>query len=215
MTELTTTIYLGLSDEALAVRIARHDERALDEFYRRVRAAAQAVAFAVLHDAALAEDAVQEALLAAWLSAWRFRPDRGAARSWFLTIVHRRAVDLVRARGPATVMVPDAPDRSCEDRIAAVTDREPVRHALRALPRDMRAPVALAFYADFTQAETAVRLAQPIGTVKSRTFRALARLRKALDPPGWEPIAGSIANAGCKQGQEGVDGCSSSEGARP
>src|SRR5881275_668561 len=85
-----------LSDEALVALVARSDETALAELYDRFGRVAYGLARRILRDDSLAEDAVQEAFLAAWRSADRFMPERAKASTWLLTLVHRRAVDLVR-----------------------------------------------------------------------------------------------------------------------
>src|SRR5246127_4516412 len=85
-----------LSDEAVVALAARSDEIAFAELYDRYGRVAYGLALRVLRDEALAEDAVQDAFLAIWRGATRFLPDRGKASTWILTLVHRRAVDLVR-----------------------------------------------------------------------------------------------------------------------
>src|SRR5437762_991541 len=92
-----------LSDEAVIALIARADEQALAELYRRFGRLAYGLAFRILRDDALAQDAVQEAFLGVWRAAGRFTAERAKPSTWLLTLVHRRAVDLVRraARRPA------------------------------------------------------------------------------------------------------------------
>src|ERR687885_1587461 len=85
-----------LSDEALVALVARSDDTALAELYDRFGRAAYGLALRVLRDAALAQDAVQEAFLTAWRTAPGFDPQRASASTWLLTLVHRRAVDVVR-----------------------------------------------------------------------------------------------------------------------
>ena len=85
-----------LSDEALVALVARGDDTALAELYDRVGRVAYGLAYRVLRDDRLAEDAVQEAFLAVWRTAARFTAERAKASTWILTLVHRRAVDLVR-----------------------------------------------------------------------------------------------------------------------
>src|SRR3954449_7818363 len=84
-----------LSDEAVVALAARSDETALAELYDRFGRVAYGLAYRVLRDSALAEDAVQEAFLDVWRGANRFVPERARAASWILTFVHRRAVDVV------------------------------------------------------------------------------------------------------------------------
>src|SRR6187455_2466173 len=85
-----------LSDEALVALVARSDESALAELYDRIGGTAYGLAYRMLRDEALAEDAVQEAFLGLWRGAGSFIPERAKASTWILTLVHRRAVDLVR-----------------------------------------------------------------------------------------------------------------------
>src|SRR5919201_6052189 len=85
-----------LSDEALLALIARADDEALAELYRRFGRIAYGLAFRILRDDALAQDAVQEAFLGVWRAADRFIAERAKPSTWLLTLVHRRAVDLVR-----------------------------------------------------------------------------------------------------------------------
>src|SRR5216110_3850690 len=88
--------FAHLSDEAVVAMLARSDETALAELYDRFGRVAYGLARRILRDDSLAEDAVQEGFLAAWRSASRFVPERAKASTWLLTLVHRRAVDLVR-----------------------------------------------------------------------------------------------------------------------
>ena len=86
----------NLSDEALLSLVARSDEEALAELYDRFGRPAYALAVRILRDTGLAQDAVQDAFLAAWRTAAGFDPRRGTASTWLMTLVHRRAVDVVR-----------------------------------------------------------------------------------------------------------------------
>jgi len=85
-----------LSDEAVVALVARSDDQALAELYRRFGRLAYGLAFRILRDDALAQDAVQEAFLGVWRAAGRFTAERAKPSTWLLTLVHRRAVDLVR-----------------------------------------------------------------------------------------------------------------------
>ena len=84
------------TDEELVEAVALADEDALGELYDRFAKVAYGLAYKILQDAALAEDAVQEAFLQIWRGAGTYRPERAKASTWLLTFVHRRAVDLVR-----------------------------------------------------------------------------------------------------------------------
>jgi RNA polymerase sigma factor (sigma-70 family) len=179
-----------LSDEALVLLAARSEESALAELYDRYGRTAYGLALRVLRDQTLAEDAVQEAFLTVWRTASRFVPERGKASTWILTLVHRRAVDTVRReqrrRGETL-------DRAVEPVVEGVEEdawlhlqRERVQSALRRLPDAQREALELAYYGGFSQSELAERLGQPLGTIKSRMFTGLSRLRELLGEPGTE-----------------------------
>ncbi|MEJ7793205.1 MAG: sigma-70 family RNA polymerase sigma factor [Gaiellaceae bacterium] len=174
-----------LSDEALVALVARSDETALAELYDRIGGIAYGLAFRVLRDESLAEDAVQEAFLGLWRTAGSFVPERAKASTWLLTLVHRRAVDLVRReqrrRSDPLEDAPEPTTDSAEDDAWLRLERERVQGALAQLPDQQREAIELAYYGGYTQSELADRLGQPLGTIKSRMFSGLARLRELLD----------------------------------
>jgi RNA polymerase sigma factor (sigma-70 family) len=177
-----------LSDEAVVALVARSDEVALAELYDRYGRIAYGLALRVLRDPALAEDAVQEAFLAVWRGAQRFVPERAKASAWIMTVVHRRAVDLVRHEQrrraePLEDTTAAGTEGSAEDVAWLRLERERVQAALARLPDREREAIELAYYGGFTQSELAERLGQPLGTIKSRMFTGLARLRELLDTP--------------------------------
>jgi RNA polymerase sigma-70 factor, ECF subfamily len=173
-----------LSDEALVALVARGEEDALAALYDRFGPTAYGLALRVVRDAELAEDVVQEAFLSLWRTAGRFVPERARAGTWLLTLVHRRAVDLVRReerrRAEPIETAPEAADAAAEEAPWLQLERERVRAALASLPDAQREAIELAYYGGFTQAELADRLGQPLGTIKSRMFVGLARLGELL-----------------------------------
>jgi len=186
-----------LSDEALVALVARGDEEALAELYDRVSRIAYGLALRVLRDERHAEDAVQEAFLQVWRSAATFRAERAKASTWILTLVHRRAVDLVRReeRRQADPLTDDtdvgqAPEQT-EEAAWLRFERERVQTALKQLPDVQREALELAYYGGFSQSELADRLGVPLGTIKSRMFSGLARLRELLGDSeqerAWKP----------------------------
>ena len=179
-----------LSDEALVALVARSDEVALGELYDRFGRVAYGLARRILRDDALAEDAVQEGFLAAWRSAPRFVPERAKASTWLLTLVHRRAVDLVRREERRRTEMLEARDEAAggpaDEAVWLRFERERVQDALARLPDQQREAIELAYYGGFTQSELADRLGQPVGTIKSRMFTGLSRLRELLAEPEAE-----------------------------
>jgi RNA polymerase sigma factor (sigma-70 family) len=175
-------------DQDLLTACAEGDEQALGLLYDRFGTLAYRLALRVLRDAALAEDAVQEAFLTVWRQAASFDPSRGKASTWILTVVHRRAVDLVRRQARFNAL-PDQLEsmatqavvaESADDDVALREARRRVQAALGTLSSAEREVLDLAYWGGLTQSEIATALGIPAGTVKSRTFHALARLRKAM-----------------------------------
>lgn len=186
-----TSSLVHLSDEALVALVARSDDVALAELYDRHGRVAYGLAKRILRDAALAEDAVQEAFLNVWHNATRFVPERGRAATWILTLVHRRAVDLVRRDDRRrTDVLPEVEDTGAapttEDVAWLRLERERVQDALRRLPDQQREALELAYYGGFTQSQLAERLGEPVGTIKSRMFSGLAKMRELLGEPEAE-----------------------------
>jgi RNA polymerase sigma-70 factor, ECF subfamily len=173
-----------LSDEALVALVVRSDQVALAELYDRYGRVAYNLAYRILRDSALAEDAVQEAFLTVWRTAARFLPERSKASTWILTLVHRRAVDLVRREErrraePLDETLEPAGEETDESAWLRL-ERERVQTALRQLSDQQREALELAYYGGFTQSELAERLGLPLGTIKSRMFAGLARMRELL-----------------------------------
>jgi RNA polymerase sigma factor (sigma-70 family) len=180
-----------LSDEALLSLVASADDQALAELYDRFGRVAYGLALRIVRDEALAQDAVQDAFLAVWRSADRFLAERARASTWILTLVHRRAVDLVRRedrrRGEPLESAPEpeaSPTLEAEAELGF--QRKVVREALLRLPPEQREALELSYYGGLTQSELAERLGQPLGTIKSRMFTGLARLRDLLAQAGLE-----------------------------
>ena len=171
-------------DADLLTACANGDERALGSLYDRYGKLAYGVALRLLRDPALAEDAVQDAFLAVWRQAATFDPARARASTWILMLVHRRAVDLVRRQRRFNALAaeleaaePVLRDERFDEDVARRSD---VRAALRTLSSAEREVLELAYWGGLTQSEVAAALGIPPGTVKSRTFNALAKLRDAL-----------------------------------
>ncbi len=189
--------YSDFPDEALLALAAREDEAALAQLYDRYSRIAYGLALRIVRDQALAEDAVQEAFLTVWRTAGSFRPDRAKPSTWILTLVHRRAVDVVRReerrRAQPLLEGQEEPDEralAADEEIELTDRRRLVQEALRQLPDEQREALELAYYGGLTQSELAERLAVPLGTIKSRMFTGLRRLRDLLAEAGLdEPLA--------------------------
>ncbi|MFI9389160.1 sigma-70 family RNA polymerase sigma factor [Kutzneria sp. NPDC052558] len=178
------------TDAELVGRVADGDQEAFAELYDRHCRQAYSLARRVCVDPEFAEDVVQEAFLAVWRAPRRFDPDRGGFATWLLTLVHHRAVDAVRreaARRRRTVpgddevaeqLVPPGPGADVQALLGVVGGQ--VREALGRLPDEQRQVIALAYYGGYTQCEVSALTGVPLGTVKSRTFAGIRRLRGLL-----------------------------------
>jgi RNA polymerase sigma-70 factor (ECF subfamily) len=174
-------------DAVLLEGLRRNDGDALAALYDRYGRLAYSLAYRITGDASGAEDVVQESFLAFWRQAGRVDPNRGV-RPYLLTIVHHRAIDLIRRRAgrpertlEALEAVPStAPDPM--DFASMTEERDRVRAALQELPDEQRRAVELTYFGGLTIAEMAAQEEIPLGTAKSRLRLALERLRRALAP---------------------------------
>ena len=180
----------GPSDAELVRRLSNADGAALSQLYQRFGRPCYSLARRICADEGLAEDVVQEVFLTLWRDPTRFDPSRGGFATWLLTLIHHKAVDAVRRESTIrrrTVAAPEAgedwsptsvpgADQAAMARVAAGQ----VRAALHRLPVEQRQVLALAYFGGHTQREIAVLTGVPLGTVKSRMFTAVQRLRSLL-----------------------------------
>jgi RNA polymerase sigma factor (sigma-70 family) len=175
-----------VADVGLVERAREGDVDAYSELVDRYRAIAFRTAYLIARNAADAEDAAQEAFVKAYYALDRFRP-QAAFRPWLLRIVANEAKNRVRASGRRERLSLRAaaadPGEAAPSPEAAVLEHERRRSLLSALDglRDAdREVLTLRFLLDLSEAETAHALGLRRGTVKSRTSRALGRLRDRL-----------------------------------
>lgn len=177
------------TDLELVRRMGGQDPGAFETLYQRYAPACYGVAVRVLRQAFLAQEVVHDAFLAVWNAPDAYDPTRGPFRSFLLSLVHHRAVDAVRReerlRARERRANPDPP--VVEDVVEAVAEeadladrRRQVRDALASLPEAQRRLVELMYFRGWTQSRIAEEEGIPIGTVKSRVFAAMRRLREVL-----------------------------------
>ncbi|GLF99203.1 sigma-70 family RNA polymerase sigma factor [Streptomyces yaizuensis] len=167
--------------------VALGDQDAFAALYDAVAGSVFGVVRAVLRDRAQSEEVAQEVLVEIWRTAPRYRPERGTAVNWILTLAHRRAVDRVRSAEAAAARDHRAAllDRSpaydeVAEQVETRLEREQVRRCLRTLTALQRQSVTLAYYRGLTYRQVAEQLALPLGTVKTRMRDGLIRLRDCL-----------------------------------
>jgi RNA polymerase sigma-70 factor (ECF subfamily) len=172
-------------DSGLVEALAAHDLSALSTLYDRYGRVSYTLAYRILGEAEGAEDVVQDAFLAAWRGAGTFRRERGNVRSWLLSIVHHRAVDVLRRRTafrPAPLEAADhtPSDQDTAEEAARNVERGSVRAALETLPEAQRRTIELAYFGGYTQSELAQLMGVPLGTVKGRMRIGLQKMRRVL-----------------------------------
>jgi RNA polymerase sigma-70 factor (ECF subfamily) len=176
--------YLRLADEDLMVLVGGGDADAFAALYDRHSRSAYGLAHKLTGEKQAAEDLAQDAFLKVWRSADRYRPERGSARAWILSVVRNQGIDQLRA---------SASRRRMQEKIEAAAPRyEPseafaqawgdfrlgrVREALDALPPLQQQVLELAHFSGLTHLEIAERLQLPPGTVKGRLRLGLGKLR--------------------------------------
>lgn len=180
---------MGEADHELARRLADRDPDAFEELYRRYGPAAYGVALRVLRQPALAQEVVHESFMAVWTAPEAYDPARGTFRAFFLSLVHHRAVDVVRREErlrerEQRVNRAPVPDEDLSEAVveeAELADRRrEVREALLELPPEQREVLDLMYFKGWTQSRIARETGIPLGTVKTRALAAMRKLRGRL-----------------------------------
>jgi RNA polymerase sigma-70 factor (ECF subfamily) len=176
-------------DDEVHHRLTLGDRGAFEQLYRRYSPAAFGLAYRVTGQETLAQDVVHDAFLALWKAPEAFDPARGSFRTFFLSLVHHRAVDTVRREerlrrrslrmNPGAIEDEDVTEDVVEE--AWLQDRRArAVAALGTLPPEQREVLELAYFGGYTQARISQELGIPLGTVKTRTLAALRKLQGML-----------------------------------
>jgi RNA polymerase sigma-70 factor, ECF subfamily len=176
-----------LDDVELMREAARGQLEAISRIYDRFAGLLMTMAEKILTDRAMAEDLVHDVFLEVWRHAASYDPARGSVRTWILVRLRSRALD--RLRSAKTRREVGSDDQESHGGIAAdeledpmlEPDRKAVRVALEQLPGEQREVLELAYFHGLTSSEIAERMGSPLGTVKSRTAAALAKLRGLME----------------------------------
>lgn len=172
---------------ALLLAAARGDRAAYRQLYEAAAPQLLGLALRMLGRRDLAEEAVQDAFVAAWRHAGTFEPARGTAMAWLARILRNRCLDLLRRRGREAPLderaIADWADPApgpAEEAAEAEAARR-LRRCLGELEPSPRRGVMLVYYGGATFEEAAAAMQAPLGTVKSWVRRSLARLRSCLE----------------------------------
>lgn len=183
MTEIPTTI--GPGDEELMSRMAGGDAAAFEVFYDRHASLLWGLAVRIVGNPTEAQDVLQDALVLIWERAAAYDPRLGKPLSWAVTLTRHKAVDRLRSTrrreqlATSEVPLPQTVDPTGNPAAASSVAEASgaVLAALGRLPVAQRQALELAFFGGLSQTEIAVRLGEPLGTVKARIRRGMLQLR--------------------------------------
>ncbi len=171
------------TDGELIVRAGDGDRGAFEVLYRRYARPVFGLALRRLGDRGRAEDAVQETFASVWRAARSYKPERGPGGPWLYAVARNAITDRSRARTEPAVEAPDQESHEAgpADRAEASWTTWRVHRALEELSVNERSVIELAYWGGLSQSEVAEYLGIPLGTVKTRTRAALARLADVLE----------------------------------
>ncbi len=173
-------------DQQLIVQAKGGDERAFADLTSEIGARLDRVAYGILRDRDMAEDAMQAALVQIWRKLPTLRdPDRFEAWSYKL-LVHACYAEAKRSRRTIGGLVDEVPGR---DDLGVVLDRDQLERAFRRLTLEQRTVLVLRHYLDLAPETVAASLGIPVGTVHSRVHRALDAMRASLEADARSVLA--------------------------
>ena len=172
---------------SLIQRIAAQNRDAFSQFYDRYSPIVYSLALRMLRAQSDAEDLLQEIFLQVWRQATVYSAERGSPEAWLINIARSRAIDKLRSirrRERSFVLTDDPAAAESPDNVetsAGESESKSVMNsALANLPEAQRRVLELAYFDGLSQSEIAARLAEPLGTVKTRMRSGIQRLRGML-----------------------------------
>lgn len=171
-----------LNDTDLVARLRLSDEGALARLYDEYGGMVYGIAKRVLRSGTAAEDIVQEVFLQLWRNPAAFDGRRGLLAPWLAVVARRKAVDVLRKRkcevGSEEPSPPEDPTPATDFHFSADADK--AKKLMAKLPVEQRQVLEMAFLDGLTHAEIAIRVGEPLGTVKSRIRLGLLFLRREM-----------------------------------
>ena len=175
---------------ALIKRVADGDQSALTTLYDSTSRLVFGLVLRVVNDRSTAEEVLLDVYTQVWRQASTYDSQRGAPLAWLMTIARTRGIDRLRS-GKL-----EHQNRESLDSIGEITSstaspeadsvtaerRQLVRKALESLSAEQREVIELAYYSGLSHSEIALKLGQPLGTVKTRTRLGMMKLRDMLRP---------------------------------
>jgi RNA polymerase sigma-70 factor, ECF subfamily len=171
-------------------QVVQEDESALAQLYDARSPLVYGLALRILGDAGAAEEVTLDVYLQVWKQANRFDPVRGPVSTWLMTMARSRAIDKLRGKAQELSQAENleaiAETRSENpdpEQSAAVTQQQArVRKTLSTLGEEQRHAIELAFFNGLSQNEIALKLNEPLGTIKTRIRNGMLKLRELLQP---------------------------------
>ena len=171
----------------LIQQVAKQDRDAFSQLYDRFSTLVFTLAMRMLKARSDAEDLLQEVFVQVWRQAQNYSAERGSPEAWIINIARSRAIDKIRSirRMQKSFVLTDDPARaeSSENVESSAVESETrltMNSALANLPATQRKVLELAYFDGLTQSEIADRLAEPLGTVKTRMRSGIQKLREIL-----------------------------------
>ena len=171
----------------LVQAIAAHDQSALHALYERAHRPVFTLIMRITCNRETAEEVTLDVFHEVWRRASSYDPAGGSVLGWILNQARSRAIDRIRFENRQKRVNPLGDDwrqptaaHDSEDAIAFKQQRQRLRGALPLLTADERQAIEITYFGELTYAEAALRLDQPLGTVKTRIRSALSKLRHAL-----------------------------------
>ena len=179
------------ADPTIAIRlirqVANQDRDAFSQLYDRFSTLVFTLAMRMLRARSDAEDLLQEVFVQVWRQAQNYSTERGSPEAWIVNIARSRAIDKIRSirRMEKSFVLTEDPARAeSSDNVESSAAESEVRMAMNSalanLPEAQRKVLELAYFGGLTQTEIAERLAEPLGTVKTRMRAGIQRLREML-----------------------------------
>jgi RNA polymerase sigma-70 factor (ECF subfamily) len=177
----------SISSGDLVQQVAQQDREAFSQLYDRCSSLVFSLAMRMLRVRSDAEDLLQEVFVQVWRQAENYSAERGSPEAWIINIARSRAIDKIRSirRMEKSFVLTDDPARAesgenVESSAAESEARLAMNSALANLPETLRKVLELAYFDGLTQSEIAERLAEPLGTVKTRMRSGIQRLREIV-----------------------------------
>jgi RNA polymerase sigma-70 factor (ECF subfamily) len=185
------------SDETLLQLVAQRNLAAYDLLYRRHAQVMYNLIMRIVHDAATAEDLLQDVFWQIWENANQYRGS-GAALAWMMRVARNRALDQLRRQRVRPLTVSDDAEEvehlpggtTTEEAVEIQMRRAQVQRALESIPDDQRLCLELAYFEGLSQREIAEQTNMAVGTIKSRIRIGLEKIERVLRGSGVRDASG-------------------------